>query len=260
MTRSNPTVFPVELQPLFTDAICQKSMDIACQSSQVTTRPSVGLQKIDVETGIGLYHCLPTNTLSEPCMEVSVRATSVTMTALEQRSSPGTIAIRFQDSERSLVQRLLRLPAWADLQHSKAVVVKPTTTEGELTITLNPSERLWNICSADLLNYKRLPAVIKKDQRALPRPSSTQNDGGNSTPEAAESKPVSPCLLPSSTNAVIESSVFSLPPPEGESTHDLSERLESVAGRKRRAHSPHLNPMRLTLTDGIVTGSKRFRR
>jgi hypothetical protein len=53
------------------------------------------------------------------------------------------------------------------------VVVKPTTTEEELTITLNPSERLWNICGADLLNYKRLPAVIKKDQRALPRPLST---------------------------------------------------------------------------------------
>ena len=117
-------------------------MDVVCQSSQVITRPSAGLQKIDIETGIGLHHHLPTNTLSEPCMEVSARATSVTMTTLEQQSSPGTIAIRFQDSERSLVQHLLRIPAWADLQHSKAVVIKPTTTEEELTITLNPMEHL----------------------------------------------------------------------------------------------------------------------
>lgn len=259
MNHSNPMVVPVELQPQFTDAVCQKSMDVAHQSSQITTRPPMGLQNTNVETGVSLYHHLPTNTLSEPYMEVSAQATSVRMITLDQRSSPGTIAIRFQDSERSQVQHLLRLPAWADPQHSKAVVIKPTTTEEALTITLNPSERLWNICGAHPLNNERLPVVIKKDQRALPRPFFTQNDGGNSTPEAAETKAIPPSILPSSTNAIIESSLFSLPSPMGESAQDLSERLESVAGRKRSAHSRHPGPMRSAIADGIVTESKRFR-
>jgi hypothetical protein len=94
---------------------------------------------------------------------------------LSTNGSQRDLEFKHQSSKTEETQSLLSLPNWSGIENIHVSVRPPTTQQEEMTIILNKAQKTW--CAPSTPADEHLPAIVRKDVRALGRVRKRNADG-----------------------------------------------------------------------------------